>query len=234
MKLNSAVVVLTTLALAVALPLGAQMGFGMGSQIPTLSGVWHPVVGVGSSYEITDEGKKTNWDFLVVGKEDLDGKTAYWVESSMMAPEAGGEVIAKILETVDGDRVSTGKLIFQMPGQAPMEMDPTMMNMRRRGPSKEEQAADADFRKKAEYVGMESITVPAGTFTCQHYRMKDGSGEGWISDKVSPWSLVKMQDKQRTIVLAKIITDAKDRITGTPRKFDPMEMMRNRMGQQGQ
>jgi len=64
--------------------------------------------------------------------------------------------------------------------------------------------------------------------------MKDGSGEAWISDKVSPWSLVKMRDQQRTVVLAKMTTEAKTRITGTPTKFDPMQMMRNRMGQQSQ
>jgi hypothetical protein len=34
------------------------------------------------------------------------------------------------------------------------------------------------------------------------------------------------------MVLTKAITDAKDHITGTPKKFDPMQMMRNL--QQGQ
>ena len=36
------------------------------------------------------------------------------------------------------------------------------------------------------------------------------------------------------MVLAKVITDAKDHITGTPTKFDPMQMMRNRQGQQAE
>jgi hypothetical protein len=43
-----------------------------------------------------------------------------------------------------------------------------------------------------------------------------------------------MRDQLRTVVLAKMTTDAKTRITGTPTKFDPMQMMRNRTGQQGQ
>ena len=84
---------------------------------------------------------------------------------------------------------------------------------------------------KAEIVGTESVTVPAGTFSCTHYRMKDGTGEAWVSDKVSPWVLVKSQDKDTSMVLAKVITDAKDHITGTPQKFDPAQMMRNRQGQ---
>jgi hypothetical protein len=218
-------------ALALALPLAAQMRMGMGSPVPNLSGIWRPVVGNGASYQITRNGKTTALDFTVVGKEDVDGKTAYWMEVSMNN-EAGmnGEMIVKVLETVEGNTITSHRWIMQMPGRPPMEMDSTMMN---RG-GQANQAAD--LRDKAELVGTESITVPAGTFTCEHYHMKDGSGDGWISDKVSPWSLVKMEDKEagRTMVLAKVITDAKDRITGTPVKFDPMQMMRDRMGQQGQ
>ena len=212
-----------------ALPLAAQMG--MGPQVPTLSGIWHPVVGSGSTYEITRDGKKTTMDFAVVGKEDMSGKTGYWIESSMSdARSGGGDIIVKVLETVDNNTITFTKSVMQMPGQGPMEMDMNMMNSM--GGRRSMTPAQTDFRDKAELVGTESVTVPAGTFECQHYRMKDGSGDGWISEKVVPWSLVKMQDQQRTVVLAKVITDAKDRITGTPTKFDPAQMMRNRMGQQ--
>jgi hypothetical protein len=213
---------------AFAIPLAAQM-MGMG-QVPTLSGIFRPVVGSGAVYETTrlDRGTKSTLDFTVIGKEDLGGKTGYWIETAM-TPDKGGEVIIKVLETVDGNTISYSKSVIQMPGQGPMEMDMTTMNMGGRRPA---QTNAADFRDKAALVGTESVTVPAGTFTCEHYRMKDGSGDGWISDKVSPWSLVKMQNSTQTIVLVKTITDAKDRITGTPTKFDPMQMMRDRMGQQ--
>jgi hypothetical protein len=107
-----------------------------------------------------------------------------------------------------------------------MEMDMSMVPQNRR---MQQQTAAADIAEKAEAVGTESITVPAGTFTCQHYRMKDGSGDAWISDKVGPWGLVKSVDKDgSSLVLTKAITDAKDHITGTPKKFDPTQMMRNR------
>jgi hypothetical protein len=227
MRLKQMVVMLAVAALA--LPLAAQMG--MGPQVPNLSGIWRPVVGSGSTYEITRDGNKTNMDFAVLGKEDFAGKTGYWVEMSMTYPKGGGDMLIKILETVDGNSITYSRWVMQMPGQQPMEMDPNMMNM---GGRKTYESQDTDFRNKAELVGTESISVPAGTFSCEHYRMKDGSGDAWISDKVSPWSLVKMQDKLRTMVLVKVTTDAKDRITGTPTKFDPMQMMRNRMGQQGQ
>jgi hypothetical protein len=64
--------------------------------------------------------------------------------------------------------------------------------------------------------------------------MKDGSADSWISDKVAPWGLVKSQGKDSSMVLTKVITDAKDHITGTPKKFDPMQMMRGGPGQRGQ
>jgi hypothetical protein len=117
-------------------------------------------------------------------------------------------------------------MIMQMPGRDPMEMDSTNPAGRAMG-----QNTASDIRDKADFVGTDTITVPAGTFSCQHYHMKDGSGDGWVSDKVAPWGLVKMQGKDQTIVLTKVITDAKDHITGTPKKFDPMQMMRDRQGQ---
>jgi hypothetical protein len=97
-----------------------------------------------------------------------------------------------------------------------------------RGPAA---ATPSDVRAKSELVGTESVTVPAGTFSCQHYRAKDGSSDVWISEKVAPWGLVKMQGKNNSMVLTKVITDAKDHITGTPKKFDPMQMMRDRKAQ---
>jgi hypothetical protein len=228
MRLKQMVIMLALVALA--LPVASQMG--MGPQVPTLSGVWHPVVGSGAAYERTmsGNGSKTQMEITVVGKDDMAGKTGYWVEIAMTDPKMGGEMLMKSLQTVGDDGVASSKMVMQLPGQQPMEMD-TNMNMPGRNMR---QSTPADVRDNAEVVGTESVTVPAGTFTCQHLRQKDGSSDVWISDKVSPWSLVKYQDGKSTMVLTKVVTDAKDRITGTPTKFDPTQMMRNRMGQQAQ
>lgn len=86
------------------------------------------------------------------------------------------------------------------------------------------QTAASDIRSSATDVGSESVTVPAGTFTCEHYRMKEGSGDTWVSTKVAPFGVVKHQGKDTTMVLTKVITDAKDRIVGTPQPFNPMGM----------
>lgn len=215
--------------LALALPLAAQM-MGMGPRIPTLSGIWHPEVGSGAAYELTSEnGDKTQMEVTVVGKEDVDGKPGYWMEYAMSKAKMmnGQQMFMKQLMTVEDDGLKAERIIMQPPGQDPMEMDASMMG----GGRGMKQTMPANIADKAELVGTESVTVPAGTFSCQHYHMKDGTGDGWVSDKVTPWGLVKSQGKDSTVVLTKVISDAKDHITGTPKKFDPMEMMRNRMGQ---
>ena len=84
------------------------------------------------------------------------------------------------------------------------------------------QKRSADVRNEAEDVGSESVTTPAGTFTTEHYKMKDGSGDVWVAEKAGPYGLVKYQGKDVTMLLTKVITDGKDKITGTPQPFNPM------------
>jgi hypothetical protein len=229
MKTKQIVVLLT--ALALALPLGAQMG--MGPRMPDMSGIWHPVVGSGGAYEMTtSDGKKSQMEMTIVGKEDVSGKDGYWMETAMADPRSGGSMYMKILIAPGDNGMASTRMIMQPPGQDPMEMD---MNMNMMGGRGSAAATPSDVRAKSELVGTESVTVPAGTFSCQHYRAKDGSSDVWISEKVAPWGLVKMQGKNNSMVLTKVITDAKDHITGTPKKFDPMQMMRDRnKGQGGQ
>ena len=229
MKITQIVAVSALLALG--LPLGAQAQMGMGPRMPNMSGIWHPVVGTGAAYEMTGrDGMKTQMEITIVGKEDVNGKEGYWMEMAMASPRAGGDMYVKNLLAPTDNGMASMRMIMQAPGQDPMEMD-TNMNM---GGRRMQQSTPSDIREKAELVSTESVTVPAGTFSCQHYKMKDGSSEAWISDKVAPWGLVKSQGKDSSMVLTKVITDAKDHITGTPKKFDPMQMMRDRMGQQGQ
>jgi len=84
----------------------------------------------------------------------------------------------------------------------------------------------ADLREQAERIGTESVTTPAGTFTCEHCRMKDGSADVWVGEKIAPYGLVKMTGRDASMTLVRVISNAKTHITGTPQEFDPMEMMR--------
>ena len=212
--------------LLAALPAAAQMG--MGTPPPDLRGVFNPVVGSGATYEIDKDGVKRNWEILVVGKEDADGKPGYWMELGVNDPKAGGQMYIKTLMVIDSKNVSPSRIVIQMPGRPPMDMSAmsAMMNRGQQGPT------PTDIRDRAEHVGTESVTTPAGTFTCEHYRAKDGTGDYWVSTMVTPWGLVKATGKDSNITLTRVISDAKDHITGTPQKFDPALMMRQRMGQQ--
>ena len=201
--------------LATAAVASAQMGM---RQSPIPRGVFSPIVGSGAEYEImTSEGRKTNIEYAIVGKESVNGKDAYWLEWTTSGM-GSGPMVMKMLTAV-GDSTVTSRMIVQMPGQPPMEM-PAQMTGRMNS-----QSVPADIRSTAEDVGSESIAVPAGTFTCEHYRMKDGSGDTWVSAKVNPFGVVKHQGKDSTMVLTKVITHAKDKIIGVPQPFSPAMMM---------
>ena len=73
----------------------------------------------------------------------------------------------------------------------------------------------------------DGIRGEAGTeLTVDGYRAKDGSWDAWLSPQVAPWGLVKSTARGTTMTVTRLISGATDHITGTPQKFDPMEMMR--------
>lgn len=197
----------------------AQMGMGM-RQRPLPSGIFNPVVGSGAGYEIQPaSGPKMAIEYAIVGKESVNGKDGFWMEWTTSGG-AMGEMIMKVLVVPDAGSTTTQRVIMQMSGRPPMEM-PSQMG-RTNGTNA---TAPSDIRNQAEDVGTESITTPAGTFSCEHYRMKDGSGDTWVSQKVMFFGVVKHQGKDSTMILTKVVTDAKDKITGTPQTFNPMMMM---------
>jgi hypothetical protein len=198
---------------AMAVAASAQMGM---RGAPQLRGILNPVVGSGGQYEITTaKGEKMSMEMVIVGKETVDGKDAYWFENTMSNAQMGGEMITKALTVVNGSDTVVSRIIMQMPNRPPMEMPAQMVQMHG-------QKKPTDIRSEAEDVGPESVTTPAGTFATEHYRMKDGSGDMWIAAKAGPYGLVKFQGKDTTMLLTKVITDGKDKITGTPQPFNPM------------
>lgn len=204
----SKAILMTGLVLCMAGAASAQM-FG---RPPEFRGVWSPVVGAGSAYNLERDGKTTGMEIAIVGKE-ADG---YWFESTFGGPR--GQIIMKQLMVVDGPNTRVDRMIFQSPGQQPMEMSVNSPMM-----AQKHEPVPSDIRKNAKDMGEESITTPAGTFVCHHYRSTDKDGNNvdvWVSPKISPWGLVKSQSKDSTMTLTKVITDAQDKITGTPRKMD--------------
>jgi hypothetical protein len=203
--------------LFVATGVSAQMGMGMRAGPPQIRGVWSPVVGQGAVYQISPQaGTKTEMEIAVLGKEPVEGKDGYWLQMAMSSSEMGGQMVMKHLFVLDGQDTHTARMIMQLPGRPPMEMPAQMMH-------RDRSTQPADVRDDAQDLGSESITVPAGTYATEHYRLKDGS-EIWISKDVPPWGMVRYQGKDSTMVLVKVISEAKDKIIGTPQPFNPMMM----------
>jgi hypothetical protein len=200
--------------LVAMMPLFASAQMGM-HVAPAMRGIFNPVVGSGGEYEMTaDKGTKMVMEIAIVGKESVAGKDGYWFEMTM-SNSPMGQMVMKSLTVVDGTDTVVTRMIMQMGTRSPMEM-PTQMN------KSSAQKQPADIRDRAEDVGSETVTTPAGTFTAEHYKMKDGTGDAWVAPKAGPYGLVKFQGKDSTMVLTKVITDAKDKITGTPQPFNPM------------
>ncbi len=210
----------------VGAPLLAQMGMG---SMPTFNGVWSPVVGGGSTYEMVNmkDNSKTTMTVAVVKKDTVDGKDGFWLEVQMTTKD-GKDFVMQEFMVKDGAQVSVTKMVIQAPGRGPMMMSPSMMGMMggRGGGMTPPTNSMADVRTSGTMVGNESVTTPAGTFDCSHWRSADGTSDAWISPKAIPWALVRAAGPNSSMVLVKTITDAKSHITGTPMNMD--DMMRGR------
>jgi hypothetical protein len=223
MKRLQVLLVAACLCLAIGTAARAQMGMEMFKK-PAIADIFKPVVGSGAVYETEREQKKSTMEMFVVAQEAVDGKEAYWVEFGHSDQRSPTMTYGKMLITKDDFQFH--RMIFQQPGQPPMEL-PMNMNPRQKSQM-------SDEIEKWHKVGTETITVPAGTFLCEHWAKDDGKGDVWASSKVSPMSLVKEVTPTSSMVLVKVTTDAKDHITGTPMKFDPEAMKRQMMQKQQQ
>ena len=192
----------------------AQMGMGMRPSMP--SGIFTPTVGAGAAYEVTSsDGKTQPIEFALVGKESVNGKDGYWMEWTTSTGRTGQMIMKTLI--VPGATDAPTRMIMQMASGQPMEM-PTQGRMGAQA------KPNTDIREGGQDLGKESVTVPAGTFSCEHYRSKDG-GDVWISSQVPLFGMVKSVNNGSTMVLTKAITGAKDKITGTPVPFNPQMMM---------
>ncbi len=208
----------------------AQMGMELFKR-PNITDVFRPVVGSGGVYEIqrTDQqnAPKRAMEMAIVGKEVVDGKDGYWMEVGHVDERSSTMAYAKMLVTKDDFQFH--KMVFQQPGKPAMEM-PVHSNDNVKKHREDE-------LEKWHLVGSESVTIPAGTFSCQHWKKDQGTGDVWISDKVSVFGMIKSVSSGETMVLTKVITDAKDHITGPVQQFDPQalrQLMMEKMQQEKQ
>jgi hypothetical protein len=224
MKRMQVVLLAAAGCLGLASSVCAQLGMNMFKK-PNIADIFKPVIGSGGLYEQqrTDSQKgPTQMEMTIVGKEMVDGEQGYWMEFGIQDSKTGQMIYGKSLVTKD---FKFKKMVFQLPGQPAMET-PFDSSEKTSNHMQEEM-------EKWHQAGTETITVPAGIFSCVHWKKDTGDGDVWVSDKVTPMSMVKSVSKGDTMVLVKLITGATDHITGPVTKFDP-QMMRQQMMQQMQ
>jgi hypothetical protein len=205
--------------------ISAQLGMNMFKK-PNIADIFKPVVGSGGLYETQPSNQQkapSQLELTIVAKEMVDGQQGYWMEMGHKASSDPGPMrYNKILITND---FQVKRLVIQQPGQPAMEIP--------FNPTQQAKNNMNDELEKWHQVGSESVTVPAGTFSCVHWKKDNGSGDVWASDKVTPMAMVKMVSQDETMVLVKVINGATDHITGPVTKFDPQAFGRQ-MRQQPQ
>jgi hypothetical protein len=169
---------------------------------------------------MTSENGSTHFSYVIVGKEDVGGSTGYWLEIRTQGGEMPGEMVMKQLMLVGGDKPEIKRMITQPPGRPPVEFPLGMM------PGMAQRGAETGDTSPGIKVGSETISVPAGTFECDHYRKQDARGavEVWVSSKVSPYGTVKMSRGDLSLVLERVFTNEVSHIRGEPRPMNfPMQ-----------
>jgi len=198
------------------------MGGGMGRQMPRMLGAFKPVVGSGARYEMTMKDRTMHSAYAIVGQEDVEGSTGYWMEIRTEGAGMPGEMVMKQLMVLGGDKPQIKRMIMQSPGRPPMEMPVGMMTGMGHLGQAPRQAPQEGDSSPGEMVGSETITVPAGTFECEHYRKQEphGTVDIWISGKVHPYGTVKMSSGEMTMVLEKVLSNETSHIQGEPQKMN--------------
>lgn len=219
-----AVVFLAVVLLLVVRLANAQMGMDIFKR-PAIIKAFHPVVGKGAAYLSTDKnGGTRNTEIGIVGKDSADGKDGFWMEFVSDTKE-GKQMVGKVLITTDDFQFH--RMVFQQPGQQAMEMPANMMG----GHKNTMENSFADWHS----VGTETVTVPAGTFSCEHWRNDKNHAETWTSDKITPFGMVKeVSSGGGTEVLVKVLDNFPDRITGPVKQFDMQQMMQEMQQRRGQ
>jgi hypothetical protein len=222
---------MTMLGLALVLSgwLWAQRpgGGGMGTMgsTPSMPSLQNPTVGSGAEYLVTAKGKEMDIATVALSKENVDGDQGFWMEQRITSAELGGEMVMKTLTVVSGTQAGVKRMIMQQPGHSPMEMSGMMMSMMQ-PKSRPTPSGGGGKGDMGQLIGTESVTVPAGTYSCQHYRKQEASGpvDIWISTSITPYGMVKMTSADATMVLKKILSNETSHIKGEPQKMQMPEM----------
>ena len=158
--------------------------------------------------------------YAIVGMEADN----FWLEYEAAMPMGNGAMVMKIL--IPGWPYAEGavtRVIMQMPtmqgmdAMPPMEMPPSSIQ--------KDDLADPIRMACAEVQNgvVETVTVPAGTFSALRIPVKQLGKDIWISSDV-PFGVVKLADTEgKGTALTAYGDDAKSAITATPHKVPGVE-----------
>lgn len=172
-----------------------------------------PVVGGWAEYQMTEKGKSpSKMKLAIVGKEG----DAYWYETIIETKLEGRSISKMLVSGNPEDPKNVKRIIVKMGNEPAMEMPIQMMQ------------ASEDQGQKGKTIdkGMESIKVPAGTFTVRHiqYQYEELVEDIWVHKDVSPYGVVKSKSKDFEMVLLGYGSGAKTEITERPQKFEMPQM----------
>ncbi len=161
--------------------------------------------------------------FAIVGTEPAAGGEHYWFE--LMMNSSQGTYISQFL--VPGFPYELGDVqavVMKMGDQPAMKMPKEMLGMMRQMGNQNQAMEITKKCDDAEEVGWESVTVPAGTLRALHLKVKDGSGELWVTDEL-PFGMVKWVGTEgEQMALKDHGKDAESSITETPQEMPGMPM----------
>jgi hypothetical protein len=203
-------------AILAATPLAAQdfQSFCNGT-VPVRVGAW-------AAYRFTGgRADGSTIRMAIVGSERFGDSTYYWYEmqtTSAPTQKPNHTIMQILMAGVASPRVAVRALIMKNNNQAAMRAPDMMVSMMSRsftgGVSQylERTCKQGGVR----VVGVESVTVPAGSFRAVHIKDAEG-GEAWLQTGAGVFSMVKVLSKDGTVMaLTGRGADAKSAITETP------------------
>ncbi|HYC32696.1 MAG TPA: hypothetical protein VEB59_10450 [Gemmatimonadales bacterium] len=165
-----------------------------------------------------DEGKKPMLSQVAfVDREVRDGEQFYRLQMTMTQKNGQKQILQMLTpwgpEALDKEYDT--EVVMKMGDQ------PAMIMPFKGG---KDQPGIADIRKKCgevNFVGEETVQVPAGSYKTRHYSGPEG--DSWMSMDVPGWRMVKMVTKKGdTMVLTATGEGAKNAITEKPRDMRAM------------
>lgn len=181
---------------------------------PWAAGQW-------ATYEMKSSKEQFKIKYSITGTELVDGKTYYWFETRIDM-ENQTNIIKMLMAMEDSE---PKRIIMKSNKEPAIDMTDTFKRNMQMTENHGKPLIHSEEDILKGYIGIESVTVPAGTFQSIKSRATEQSGveftEIWVSEKIPVIGMVKASGKDNSLVLTAYGTSgAKTDITETPQKFE--------------